>query len=454
MRDIRPHQPTPSPFPRPSDDEPFVPVPKKPVPSTPRFTGKPVPLSKVTLPDRLPDRAAPTSRRVTSASSAPAPRAARVGHRERKVILILLAVATVTAALAGFIFLPTADIKLVLSTAPLLVEEELQLSTDPAASATAIPGTAFFREIDVEGTSPVTSTEVVGTKAKGTVELVNHAGEEQKIKEQSRLVTKDGKLFYMQKSATLPAASGTPTRTPVTVEAAEAGEAGNITPQRLDFAALDASSRSLVYAEAKQVLAGGSGETVNVVKESDLEAARQHASQAARVSVEPTIRGELPKGWTTLDESWTVELASFESPVPLGSRESTIPYKARATVRVLGYEQQSLEDKLKAALERRLDPDFMLFPGPISYAKSVGTVDWEKSEAVINARVTHTTIPRLSLETLRQKLSSRSQQEAKSYLEGLPGVRSASIKLWPFWVQSIPRIDKRLKLDLQPERQP
>ncbi|MEX2054852.1 MAG: baseplate J/gp47 family protein, partial [Candidatus Andersenbacteria bacterium] len=193
------------------------------------------PLSKpVTKP--LPVAPLPPTHVPTKPAAVP-PTKVRVGHRERKFVVGLIVLAILAALLAGFIFIPLATIALSLRTAPLLVDERLTIQAE-VGSAEAVPGSAFFREVQVEGTAPVTSTEVIGTKATGTVQIINRATEVQKIKEQSRLVTKDGELFYMQGSATIPAAgAGSPSGVTVTIEAAEAGEQGNIPTQRLNFAA-------------------------------------------------------------------------------------------------------------------------------------------------------------------------------------------------------------------------
>lgn len=379
----------------------------------------------------------------------------RVGHKERKIVAGLVALVIIALLLAGFIFLPTANVKLVLHTAPLLIDQKLTITGNQAQGDNIIPGSAFFREIMVEDTAPVSSKEIVGAKARGNVQIVNRSTDEQKIKEHSRLVTADGLLFYMQGSAILPPASGgTLTRVTVGIEAAEDGDKGNINPQHLDFAALDETSQKLVYAEAAAKLTGGKGEEVTVIKDEDMENAKKVAGQVARDKAEQEIRAELPKGWLILDESWTANIESFETEVKVADKQETIPYKARITVHVLGYEGAKLEEKLRAELTSHLEKEFMLFPGPISYTKSVDNIDWDKGAGDLAVRVTHTTIPNLKLDTLRQKIAGRKQDEAKNYLQGLPGVGSVDINLWPFWVKSIPYIEKRITLDLTPERQP
>lgn len=454
-----PLAPKPVPAPKPS-----TPAPSKPVPtSPPPFRGNKVPVATITVQtEKKPSMAKsslpvtiPPTKRLPARTPQARHRAPHLGQRERVILASLLGLIVITVAVATFIFLPTATVTLVLRTAPLLVDETIIVRADQTDEPKAVAGTAFFREVEVAGESPVTSTEVIGEIARGSVVLINRTLDEQPIKERSRLITKDDQLFYLVKSATIPAGSGgTIGSTTVEVEAAEAGTDGNIEPQRLDFAALDSSSRTLVYAEVRQALTGGAGETVQVVKEEDLANARKTAAEQARTQVEQEIRAELPDGWVTLDESWTSEFASFDTEVKSNERHTTIPYKARIAVRVIGYEQAALEAELKEALTARLDKEYMLFPGPISYTTTVEEVDWQEGQAKVATRITHTTIPQLSLDTLKQKLNGRSETEAKSYLEGLSGVRSVDLKLWPFWVSSIPRIENRIKLDLRPERQP
>ena len=380
----------------------------------------------------------------------------RIGPTERRVVLSVFALLLVALLLAGFIFLPSAEGRLVLRTAPLLIDEKLTIKAEPALHVLAengmgvVPGTTFFRELQLHGESPVTSTKVLGKKASGTVRITNRTVEQQKIKENSRLVTAQGTLFFMKSSVFVAPNNSAK----VTVEAAEAGTGGNISPQRLTFAALPATSASILYAEAEQAFAGGSGEVVTVVQGQDLEQAKTAVTEAGRKQAEGEIKKELPQGWVLLPESWSVEASSFETDAKVDDQRVTIPYTAKVVARVLGYQEDAFKEHLQKALEARLDKDHMLFPGDISFSVTVESVDWAKNEGVVIARVTHTTIPRFSVDALRDKLAGRSQPEAKEYLQGLPGVGSADITLSPFWVRAIPRIRQRVKIDLVPEQQP
>lgn len=374
----------------------------------------------------------------------------QLGQRERTAVAILLVLVIIALLTAGILFLPKAEVELVLKTAPLLVDQQVTIKKNAVAGLAEVPGNSYIREVQIDGVSPVLSKKVVGEKARGVVTIVNRTVDEQKIKEQSRLVTAEGVLFYMQRHAIVPGSG----LVSVEIAAAQAGPQGNISSGRLNFAALDASSQSVVYAEVNQPLTGGAGEEVTVVQEQDIEQGRQAAAAAARQKVEQEIRAELGKGWALLEESWNSELKDFSTDAAIDENRDSITYTGRVLVRVIAFEEQVLEEQLKTALEAKLDEQYMLFPGPISFTKAVDSVNWDSNEALVTARVTHTTIPTFSIETLRDKLAGRQRGEALEYVNGLPGVESASIKLSPFWVRSVPRIDSRISIDLISNREP
>lgn len=377
-------------------------------------------------------------------------RQAHLGDKERKLIAILLVLVALVLGLAAFLFLPKASVTLTLQTAPLLLDQDLRLENVTMASAGIIPATAFIRDLTVQGSSPVQTREVVGTKASGVARIVNRTVDEQQIREQSRLVTEDGTLFYMQRHAIVPPNSALS----VPIEAADAGEEGNIEPQRLDFAALDSSAQSIVYAEVDVALSGGSGEEVGVATANAIEQAKQDAGLSAREQVEQTIRAGLQSGFVLLEESWSSEISSFETTAQEGDRVEAIPFTANVRVSVFAFQEAALEQALQQALEDRLDENHMLFPEPISFTKTIKDINWEEETAIISVRVTHTTIPEFSLTTIQEKIAGRSAEEARGYLAGLPGVEGVTVDLAPFWAPRIPTIEQRILVDIVPDRQP
>lgn len=461
MRDIRPLKPKKKPISvpaiHPEESGRSSGFEKREVkPIRPRFTGSPVALNKIDVDKKDPDTAeSGFQRKKILPARSPRVAVVRLGQRERMLVGALIVLAVATSLLGMIIFLPRADIKMNLKTAPLLVEEKLKIQSGKAVES-EIPGQVIVRDVTVSGSSDVSGTEVIGTKAKGKVRLINKTFSEQQIKGKSRLITSDERLYYIgEKGAIIPSAEGASLGyATVEIEAAEAGAEYNLKAQRLDFAGLDESSQSLVYAEVVDEIDTGSGDTVKVVREQDMESAKKEAAKLARQELEADAQGRMNDGWSLLEESWTFDMAEFSTSQEVGQREEKIDFTARGNVYVMGYEAQALETLLRRSLENRLEDDYMLFPGPISFSKKIESSDWQNGRVELGVRVTHSTIPKLSIDSLKQKLANRSVNDAQEYVRGISGVRSVDIGLWPFWVRSIPRIEKRINLDLQPDRQP
>ncbi len=418
------------------------------------MSGKQVPVSNIHIDDKTPDmyggvddpnkklKARPM---FVKANKKMKSGKARLGRSERNLVLIITLLLVVAGGLAAVIFLPRAEIVLRLRTAPLLVDETVFMGSETAGDGAGVSANTFLKEATVNGSYKVQNREMTGTKASGTAYIVNKTSETQKIKEQSRLITEDETLFYMLKHAIVPPNGSVA----VPIEAAEAGEQANIKPQRLDFAALDESARSVVYAQVNEAINNGSGEEVAVVGESDLEKIKEEAAMQAKVRIENDIKQALEADWSLLGESWSGEVVSLETSAEVGDREPSIDYTATVKMKVLGYKEAELDQKIKRVVEETIDEDYMLFPGEVSFTKKIENINWEEPSVLMNVRVTHSTIPKISLTTLKDKLAGRPAEETKVYLEGLPGVKSSTVELWPFWVRSIPRIESRILIDIE-----
>lgn len=377
----------------------------------------------------------------------------RLGHKEHSIALVFVGILALILVMAGIVFVPRAEVHITIQTSPLLVDETISFSS--ANTENSIPISVFQKDLQVSGTANVMTKEFIGNKAEGSVDIINRTLQEQKIKAASRLITDDGTLYLMKTHAIVPpAASSTPSRVSISVEAAEPGPNGNNQSGILNFVALDKSSQNLVYAEIVNPLTGGSGSKIAIVRDSDIDNARDESKRQAREQATGSAQKELSAGWAILDESVETNIINFDTDTQNGQESDTISYTTTAHVQGLLYETNVLDQYLIKVLERKLDKDYMLFPGPLSHTISIESIDWEASTATAHVRITHSTIPTLSIESLSSKLAGRSVQQAQEYVSGLTGVQSVTVKTWPFWVKRIPRIEKRTIISIEPERRP
>ena len=53
---------------------------------------------------------------------------------------------------------------------------------------------------------------------------------------------------------------------------------------------------------------------------------------------------------------------------------------------------------------------------------------------------------RVDIESLRNRIAGRSEADLKAIIFSLPGVESANISLWPFWVNKVPADQGKVKV--------
>lgn len=440
MRDIRPHRNTGGSQPPPEPPQAHRPQ--------PRLRGQSVPVTAIHVPTaKVPQR---THEMESSPGSA---RHARLGGREKIIALVFLGLVILAAGLAAFVFLPTANVSLVLRTSPLLVEEELTIQEDGAPNSTSIDGRFFSEEIAISETYHVSGRKTVGEKATGTVDLINKSFDTQSLKEHSRLANADGKIFYITRGVTLPAAQATaPVRVPVAVEAAEAGDEYNGVTGRLDFVALDEAARTFIFAEVSVAPAGGSGEQVAVVTADDISAAREAAAASAQTILAETVQAKIPSHWKLLGDGAHNKVLTFTANGAEGDELQTLDYTAQIQSRVIAYDESAVVEKIQSSLQAHVAAENILFPGPVSYDIVTPAIEDGATEVTIKVRTTHKTVPRVSIPSIRETLAGKSVEDAHAYVGGIPGVRSATIELTPRWLQSIPRIERRITVELLPEQ--
>ena len=57
--------------------------------------------------------------------------------------------------------------------------------------------------------------------------------------------------------------------------------------------------------------------------------------------------------------------------------------------------------------------------------------------------------PTIKVDDLKGRMVSKSERELKALLLAMPGLESATVALWPFWVRSVPGNDKKIAVEVK-----
>ena len=292
-------------------------------------------------------------------------------------------------------------------------------------------------------TVPSADGAPVSTKAQGTVTIYNDNPQVQKLVAGSRLSNKDGTIYKLANSVTVPARTATNPGTLATkVIADSAGEQSNMTRSTdatLSFIGFKGTDKyKTVYARVTGDIAGGFVGTKKIVSPTVL------ASTTATLRAELTsrllaqARAVVPAGYVMYD---TVYTSSFANPTISGSDPT------QATVAVEGTVTTILFDK-KRLIEQVAGKDEIMSFGEYSYTAPgledldvaiANTKDFspqKKNSLILRIKGALRLVGTVPKEEIRGKLAGVSLSETQDILKPYgPVIETGSGELVPPWAK-------------------
>lgn len=338
--------------------------------------------------------------------------------------------------------------------------------------------TMELKPIRIEVTRNLTFDQVtkdfVGQSAKGTMTVVNTAGETFSLRANSRVSNNAGMVFKLLDPVNIAPGNEIMVR----VQAADLdlygeviGERGNLPAGlRWDFIGLAAQERTQVYAENREPLTGGKTSFRTVLHEKDIALAKKQLEQdllatAKQLVDEQKLLYNSQHREATLeilyyDELTTAAYHSFDLPRQfLGQPVSSVPLQGSLTYTAFAYDQQYILSMLRQELidhaseGKKLLLDTIgidrLVAHVIDYADDLSwiklTVDLSGTEQFILDPLTPTGA-RFS-RSVRESIVGLKRSEALRILRNLPEVDNAEIRTWPPWESHLPVIPSHITIE-------
>jgi hypothetical protein len=276
------------------------------------------------------------------------------------------------------------------------------------------------------------------------VELVNRTGGAQSIKSGSRLVSKDGVVFRTTVGVKV-SASGT---TNVDVLADEGGTRGNLQGGTLTFAALP-NAESVLFARVTEPLSGGTDQPIRTLAAEDIARATEALKEHAGTTVRDHLRATFPPGAFVRDELIRVIPVDTRPRETVGTETDGMHVQAKIRAEaIVALEEDIL--RASSAIASARSEGMKVFGRPLNMNDiRVRQVRWNDGIADLEFHVENVLHEDLHQETLAERLAGRTEDGAEEFLKGLPGVKEADVKLWPFWVRRIPSIPRNVPITIQ-----
>jgi hypothetical protein len=261
--------------------------------------------------------------------------------------------------------------------------------------------------------------------ARGTVTLVNDYSGDQPLVRTTRLLSKDGVLFRIDETVTVPAGGSID----VPVYADQAGVSGNIDPTTFEIVALDDSLKDQIYAKSTSAMTGGVIKKVTLTEDL-IAAAKAAAEAAATAAAEASIADANTDGWTVSLSEQTVNGVA-------GDVVNSIEVHTVGSATYVPITEADLYDQLVANDEPIAESAI------ITYTLSSDGNDWIVSGEATSADIT----PSLDFVDPAD-LTGKTEQQVKDFLADFDQVDSVTVQFVPFWIDRTPKLPQQINLQL------
>lgn len=369
----------------------------------------------------------------------------------RKPIYLTASALTITILIYLALFvLPRAEIKL--KSARLdwsfnntaLADKNLTVSDFPSNK---IPGQLFSYQKNIQLSFPATARRKVEQKATGKIIVFNgYSSSPQILVAATRFAAPDGMIFRLTDKLIIPGAKISdgkiqPSSVVARVIADQAGSAYNVGPiAKLTIPGFAGTPKfSAFYAELKDPLQGGFIGDVAAPTETDLKNAKDTAAKTLESSLKTLMLAQLPGELKLIDgaSQFRIVKQTIDAIIDASGKFSVFTEGALA---FMAFKESDLLDLLSEKISKDKGSDFEIKSHALSYGQS----KFNPTNGQLSITVNYQGIlaKKIDGETLKNKLSGKSEFEIKALLFSVSGLESAQVSLWPFWVRRVPNAGK------------
>lgn len=381
-----------------------------------------------------------------------------IGRRLLRIGATMLTLALIGAGIyIAFFVLPRARIELTMKEISWEFKDAISAQNVPLATAT--PPTVPIQIIPLSKTIDLdvstTGQKDVSQKAKGKIKIYNaYSSQPQSLVATTRFETPDGKIFRLEKAVTVPGAKITdgtivPSSIDATVIADKPGEAYNIGAiSKFTIPGFSGTPKfNSFYGQSKDPMTGGFVGTARVVTQADIDQAKKQAEVRLTTALTEELSLKIPKDLKSIEGMSDVNLSSLTFSHAVGEKADTVKVSGSLVLKKAFFKEADVRAVLAAAMRAQLQHDTTIKHDSIEYG--VARTDFSQNRATFPIQYEATLIRAVDTEALSKNLLGKSKIDTKSVIFAVPGLESAKVTLWPFWVGSVPKNPAKLTVVVQ-----
>ncbi|MEK7165743.1 MAG: hypothetical protein AAB874_02980, partial [Patescibacteria group bacterium] len=383
------------------------------------------------------------------------PKVSRVGS---VIAVILLLTFLFTGFLgATYYFLPTATIRLLVSTKTRNQQEEITIDpnvSEPDIEKKILPGKEIAFEVNGSKSIKTSGKKTVGEKAKGEVTVYNKTLNSKVFKKGTTLLaaklkfTLDEEINVASASESVGALTYGTTKAQITAN--DIGSASNVgAGTEFTFTDLPGSSYS---ARNDKVFSGVSSREIAVVTREDQASLKEQAVSDLEEKAKNEITAKLTSGDKLLENSLSSKITKEVFDKELGEEADNIVVDLTLSAIAFSYSQTDFDEFLERLIAGGVPSSYTYKPEDVKiHVENVR--EGEGDARIFDTTIVLTLTPKLDTSELAQKLSGRTQSEATSYLQSISGVSGVEFEMkapFDFLKKQLPRNKNNIKIEVSP----
>ncbi len=332
---------------------------------------------------------------------------------------------------------------------------DLRFTVDSSANKSdfasqVVAGSSLSNDKDTSANFSATGKKDVGTKASGTVKLVNCEDTDPHDLSAGATLSASGKNFTTTAAVTIPAGqfSGggkkcTSGSVSADIVAVENGDSYNLGNAQFSVPSLSGNFSGIGSTS------GGSSKQITIVSQDDIDKAKQGLIDQNKDQQKSDLVARASSDSKTFDDTFKVEMISFSSSVPVGMESNGGSVTAKLRYSILTVKDSELNGLFDANVKKEIPTNSQIYDNGMndadfSFIKSLG-------DGGAQIRATANAFYGLPLDTknIASELKNRPKKDINDFVQKYTGVMGATVDSWPSLFPNMPALDGNIKIKLK-----
>lgn len=375
----------------------------------------------------------------------------------KKILWPILIIVILLIGAASYLILPRADVKVSVlaenlqKTLPIIISGK---AAQPIFEDKVFPGKLI--EVNKEQTQkfPATGKKNLGGKSTGSVTFTNGLdSSNHKFNAGTKLIS-SSKTFFLKSNVTVPGATVqnlkvVPGTVSAEIEAENAGDEYNIKPSKFVITGLTAAQQEALYAQSTADLKGGFTKEVQVVSQSDFDAAKKQSVDKMTEDLDKELKTQT-KDLKILDKAIVSPDPEIIATPKVDEEAQEFELTVKSKKQVIAFNFVDFKEFLLQLLEKETPSDKMVtIPTDNNIGFVVNLTTYDKEELSLATNVEAKISSRISADKIKTQIIGKSAADVINFINGQDGVSKTEIVFWPAFWQKMPDLARNIKVSIE-----